>query len=84
MEEMEKMEERIKDFLHECGNRLERMNTYRTLFFMWLVLGVFVMACGEIGRLNYFCVWMLLLLEYADNAIDEENKRNKRNKRNRR
>ena len=73
------MGDKIKEFLYQCGEKLKRLNTYRTLAIMWLVLGIFVMGCGGISRLNYFCIWILLILEYADRAIDEENRRHRRN-----
>ena len=77
------MKEKLKDFLNECGEKLELfcgMTSWRLLFILWLLLGLIVMVCGDISRLNYFCIWILLLMEYADRAVDENNKNNQNNK----
>ena len=81
------MKEKLKEFLNECGEKLERfcgMTSWRLLFILWLLQGIIVMAYGDISRLNYFCIWILLLMEYADRAVDENNKNNKNNQNNKR
>lgn len=57
-------------------NVLSRINTYKTLFWLWLVLGIVDLTLGNISRVTFFSVWILLLLEYADDAWREENRRN--------
>ena len=71
------MKEKIMDTLKKIA---KIMSYYRTLLILWFVLGIFVMVCGDISRLNYFCVWILLLMEYLDRCIDEA-KKNKENER---
>ena len=71
------MKEKIMDTFKKIA---KIMSYYRTLLILWFVLGIFVMACGDISRLNYFCVWILLLMEYLDRCIDEV-KKNKENER---
>lgn len=72
------MKEKLKEFLNECGEKLERfcgLTSWKLLFILWLVLGIAVLAMGDISRLNYFCVWILLLFEYLDKIIDEDLKK---------
>ena len=66
----------IREKLQECGRKLERLNTYKTLFWLWLVLGIVYLATDSISRVTFFSVWILLLLEYAEDAWREENGRN--------
>ena len=49
------MKEKIMDTFKKIA---KIMSYYRTLLILWFVLGIFVMACGDISRLNYFCVWI--------------------------
>ena len=74
MKEGEKVK-KIKEMLYELGQRVERLNTYKTLFWLWLVLGIVDLATDSISRVTFFSVWILLLLEYAEDAWREENGR---------
>ena len=69
------MGDKIKGFLYQCGEKLERLNTYKTLFWLWLVLGIVDLATDSISRVTFFSVWILLLLEYADDPWRKENRR---------
>lgn len=74
------MKEKIQETLSKLNTckiqeMLSKLNTYKTLFWLWLVLGIVDLTLGNISRVTFFSVWILLLLEYADDAWREENRR---------
>ena len=52
------------------------MGSYRMLFFLWLTLGIVTLITGNVSRITYFCVWILLLVEYLARAMDEKAREN--------
>ena len=57
------MSDMIKSYLRFIGS-------YKALFILWLALGTVTLIAGDISRITYFCVWFLLLIEYAARALD--------------
>ncbi len=49
---------------------MKTISSYRMLFILWLSLGIVTLIVGNISRITYFCVWFLLLIEYAAKAMD--------------
>lgn len=67
--------ERVKDFLK---NAFQFLGSYKALAILWLLVGLMVLIAGDISRLNYFCVWIILMLEMVENVIEENEKNQKR------
>ena len=53
---------------------METLTSYKLLTVLWFLIGVSVLLLGSISRLNYFCVWILLMVELVDNVIRENRK----------
>ena len=53
---------------------LDALTSYKALAILWLLLGISVLVIGNISRLNYFCVWAVLMMEMAFHVIDENKK----------
>lgn len=58
------MKEKIKKVL-------DALTSYKALAILWLLLGISVLIIGDISRLNYFCVWVLLMVELICHVIKE-------------
>ena len=56
---------------NEKGTTMNEKTHYKILFTLWLILGIAVMIPGNISRIHYFCVWVLLLLEYLKGIYKE-------------
>ena len=59
----------MKEMTHKI---IRFLSSYKGLFFLWVVVGIMTLAAGNISRLNYLCVWLVLLMEYLFKAIDEK------------
>lgn len=55
---------------HKIKTFLKTISSYKMLFILWLALGTVTLIAGDISRITYFCVWLLLLIEYAARALD--------------
>ena len=55
---------------HKIKTFLKTISSYKMLFILWLALGTVTLIAGDISRITYFCVWFLLLIEYAARALD--------------
>ena len=40
------------------------------LFVFWFILGLSILIVGDITPLSYFCIWALLIFEYAGDLVD--------------
>ena len=65
-------EGKVKKTLKSIGHFL---SSYKALTILWLLLGIAVLVMGSISRLNYFCVWIILLLEMIENCIEEDKRK---------
>lgn len=45
--------------------------SYKTLVILWWFVGLVVLVNGEITRLEYGCIWVLLMLEYISEWMRE-------------
>ena len=62
----------VKDLLK---NAFQFLSSYKALAILWLVLGLIVLIEGNISRLNYFCVWAILMMELVEHSIRENEKK---------
>ena len=51
---------------------LDTISSYKTLFILWLVVGIVTLAGGSISRVGYLCVWLVLLMELATRVMEEK------------
>ena len=63
--------ERAKRVLKSIGHFL---SSYKALTILWFLLGIAVLINGNISRLNYFCAWIILVLEMIENCIEEDSR----------
>ena len=59
----------MKEILHKITTFTV---SYKFLFVAWLIMGICNIVSGDISRLNYICVWLLLLIEYAEKMMKEK------------
>lgn len=52
------------------------MNTNKVLFIAWTIIGIADLIIG-VTRLTFLCVWLLYLMELANNVADERRKNGK-------
>lgn len=51
---------------------IDKIGPYKILAVLWIIVGLLVLISGEITRIEYGCVWAILVLEYIDKALKEK------------
>ena len=59
----------MKETVHKI---IKFFSSYKVLLILWILVGIMTLVSGNISRLNYLCVWLVLVMEYLFKAIDEE------------
>ena len=68
---MRKKEGKMREKLNKI---MKALTSYKFLTILWFLIGISDLIKGDISRLDYFCVWVLLMLELVDNVIRENRK----------
>ena len=56
---------------------VKAITSYKALTILWLMLGISELVIGNISRLNYFCVWIVLMIELVFHALKEDGEKRK-------
>ena len=50
---------------------LRIITSYRVLLALWFFIGILNLISGDISRMDYLCVWAVMILELALHVLDE-------------
>ena len=50
---------------------LRIITSYRVLLALWLFIGILNLISGDISRMDYLCVWAVVILELVLHSLDE-------------
>ena len=59
--------------MNKIIDKIKMMNEFQKvnlgIFLVWLVIGILTLMSGDISKLSYLCVWVLMLVSTLENAL---------------